>query len=794
MSLIKSFNNLLNNNNSTIIAHTRNASTSPKRIPLKDQIIQQISTIMSLELNKIDTRDIETKLSIYFNLNENDDASSYIKSLCAQISDIKNSTICKVKNFLNHNINSLIKNSIENNNNFNENNLNNNGDIDSMRNKFKTILKEVKVLNNNSRVKFKKLYDTLSNEYDKILSTMYDYIQKNNTKLIIDRLNRIEQIKNDILFDVTSVENIQNKFSDTIKNIINKDYLKQKETITKNDFNKTTYNFGRRVTGKNNFRKKNNNNNNNFDNSLNLLNINSYLSQSENDIYNKTFSNGFDISNYNNNYNNSNNDEIEIIKLYRKKIKEKKTEIEKLKQLLQQEKESKNKAINDLNKLQYSNKMSSTLKNSQKNFSNLEKFNKLTEMIIGFTYSMNNLRNSLYQKTISHMDAKNIYGKLKMKLISLIEEAYTLKKNLTNNNNNNNINNNNKNNNFINDTENNDYDEDLNIDENNNNDNDNYNDNNNDEHDIKTIKEENENSQILSERASGNIIFNNNNNQNNKNGNVVNNNITLTALPNYNIEALIEENKNLRKQLEEKILNYSENINNNKDNNKDNNDSTDNKENNNNEIGNNNLEIYQKQISELKKIILQKDQELEEIRNISMKSQKEELNNLIQNNTKNLEQLKSIYQLLIDGKDNRIKELEEEIISYEKEIELLKEENNKLKNECRKDKILSEAEVNNLKNQKIELQCLLEQGGGSSKTLLNMTNISSIDIGDKEKIIKLENEIKIKNKQIIQLTQNHENDLKELNLAIEMLKLKISQLEEENTCLSSRKKENDKNE
>ena len=794
MSLIKSFNNLLNNNNSTIITHTRNASTSPKRIPLKDQIIQQISTIMSLELNKIDTRDIETKLSIYFNLNENDDASSYIKSLCAQISDIKNSTICKVKNFLNHNINSLIKNSIENNNNFNDNNLNNNGDIDSMRNKFKTILKEVKVLNNNSRVKFKKLYDTLSNEYDKILSTMYDYIQKNNTKLIIDRLNRIEQIKNDILFDVTSVENIQNKFSDTIKNIINKDYLKQKETITKNDFNKTTYNFGRRVTGKNNFRKKNNNNNNNFDNSLNLLNINSYLSQSENDIYNKTFSNGFDISNYNNN--NNNNDEIEIIKLYRKKIKEKKNEIEKLKQLLQQEKESKNKAINDLNKLQYSNKMSSTLKNSQKNFSNLEKFNKLTEMIIGFTYSMNNLRNSLYQKTVSHMDAKNIYGKLKMKLISLIEEAYTLKKNLTNNNNNNNnnnnINNNNKNNNFINDTENNDYDEDLNIDENNNNnDNDNDNDNNNnDEHDIKTIKEENENSQILSERASGNIIFNNNNNnnQNNKNGNVVNNNITLTALPNYNIEALIEENKNLRKQLEEKILNYSDNINNNKDNNKDNNnDSTDNKENNNNEIGNNNLEIYQKQISELKKIILQKDQELEEIRNISMKSQKEELNNLIQNNTKNLEQLKSIYQLLIDGKDNRIKELEEEIISYEKEIELLKEENNKLKNECRKDKILSEAEVNNLKNQKIDLQCLLEQGGGSSKTLLNMTNISSIDIADKEKIIKLENEIKIKNKQIIQLTQNHENDLKELNLAIEMLKQKIIQLEEENYNLSMEK-------
>ena len=68
-------------------------------------------------------------------------------------------------------------------------------------------------------------------------------------------------------------------------------------------------------------------------------------------------------------------------------------------------------------------------------------------------------------------------------------------------------------------------------------------------------------------------------------------------------------------------------------------------------------QAIQKQISELKKIILQKDQELEEIRNISMKSQKEELNNLIKNNTKNLEQLKSneddkIFEICQKLKDN----------------------------------------------------------------------------------------------------------------------------------------------
>ena len=749
MSLIKSFNNILSNN-SAILGHTRHASTSPKRIQLKDQIIQQLSTIMSLELNKIDTREIETKLSIYFNIKENDEASSYINSLSTKISDVKISTISKAKNFLNNNINSLIENSKQNMTNFSENNLYNVTDVDSLKNKFKSILKEIKVLNNNSRVKFKKLYDSLSNEYDKILSTIYDYVQKNNTKLIIDRLNRIEQIKNDILFDVTSIENIQNKFSDTIKNIVNKETLKQKEKNNNTDLSKTVYNLGRNNTGKHTFKRRNNNTDNN-----NLLNLNNYLSQSEND-FNKTYNSRWDTNNFSTlSYNN--NDDNEIIKLYRIKIKEKRNEIEKLKQLLQQEKESKNKAINELNKLQYSNKMSMNLKNSQKNSSNLEKFNKLTEMIIGFTYSMNNLRNNLYQKTISHMDAKNIYGKLKMKLISLIEEAYTLKKNL-----NNDHSNNEKNKDFLTDTGNSDYGEEVN--------------DNNEDNDIKTIKEENENSQIFTDREAnkGNLSTNNN-----QTGNVVNNNITLNALPNYNIEALLEENKNLRNQLAEKMINYSENLNKN----------TTEKESSDNT--NNNNDILQKQIIELKKIILQKDQELEEIRNISVKNQKDELNNVIQNNTKNLEQLKSIYQLLIDGKDNRIKELEEEILAYEKEIEILKEENNNLKNECRKDKILSEAEVNNLKNQKIELQCLLEQGGGSSNTLLNMTSVQ--DNTDKEKIIKLENEIKIKNKQILLLTQNHENDLKELNLAIEMLKHKISQLEEENTCLSARNREEDNN-
>ena len=167
-----------------------------------------------------------------------------------------------------------------------------------------------------------------------------------------------------------------------------------------------------------------------------------------------------------------NKEENDLVKVYIIKLKEKKNEIEKLKQQLLQEKENKTKVINELNKLQFSNNMSLSIKNSQKNLTQKEKFNKLIEMIIGFTYAMNTLRNNLYQKTISHIDAKNIYGKLKTKLISLIDEVPSIKNSL--------INTQEKNEDIIEEK------------------------NNINNIDIKTIKEENETSQIFTDREKEN--------------------------------------------------------------------------------------------------------------------------------------------------------------------------------------------------------------------------------------------------------------------------------------------------
>ena len=90
MSLSSSFSDILiNNTNSLTISHARNASTSPKRIQLKDQIIQQMTTLISLELNQLDSRDIETKLSLYFNLGENDEGKTYIQAICNTLTEVK---------------------------------------------------------------------------------------------------------------------------------------------------------------------------------------------------------------------------------------------------------------------------------------------------------------------------------------------------------------------------------------------------------------------------------------------------------------------------------------------------------------------------------------------------------------------------------------------------------------------------------------------------------------------------------------------------------------------------------
>ena len=51
-------------------------------------------------------------------------------------------------------------------------------------------------------------------------------------------------------------------------------------------------------------------------------------------------------------------------------------------------------------------------------------------MVINFSYSMNNLRDSIYKKSISNLESKSFFTKLKNKLVSLVNETENLNKNL----------------------------------------------------------------------------------------------------------------------------------------------------------------------------------------------------------------------------------------------------------------------------------------------------------------------------------------------------------------------------
>ena len=145
--------------------------------------------------------------------------------------------------------------------------------------------------------------------------------------------------------------------------------------------------------------------------------------------------------------------------------------------------------------------------------------------------------------------------------------------------------------------------------------------------------------------------------------NIFNNNITLTTLSNYNIDALLTENKNLKSQLvSQMLLSNSQ-----KKNNENDNDSF-------------------KEINQLKNEIKEKENEIQQIKmslgnndNLLFQNWKDSFNS-------NLKNIKDTYEILIEEKNKKIEELNEENINFEKELEELKSTLMKINNDTRKKK------------------------------------------------------------------------------------------------------------
>ena len=695
--------------------------------------------IITNEFNKLDEEEIKSSFNSVFK-NQNTEQTTFITSLLLKIQDVKKSILDKIK---------------DNNNkkNINNNNLSFSKEINN--DKINNIQNELKSLIKNSKIKFKQFYDCLTSSVNNSLNQLSDYITQDKKNLAIEKLNNFDKIINDLSSIVSNIENIQSK---TIENILNNNQKNQLLSLSKSPIKINNFDMNQKLTKNNSFIRYNTQTKNishfspNIKKNMNESMLNKSLNNisSENNIFNKTMI-----------IPNNNSSQIKALK---GKLKEKNSEIEKLKILLSKEKESKISFMDELNKLKFSTSNKNIInKNKQiisfkskindTNYNNLNtKLSKLTEMIISFSYSMNNLRDSISKCSISNTESKNLYVKLRNKLIDLVNESSIIKNNLGN-----------KNDSVKKED---DLMKDLSQDI--------KEDNKSIDLKQKNQKNINLNDKYFSFRNGDiNSSYSIRENEGHTN-NIFNNNITLTTLSNYNIDALLTENKNLKSQLvSQMLLSNSQ-----KKNNENDNDSF-------------------KEINQLKNEIKEKENEIQQIKMSLGNNDNLLFQNLKDNYNSNLKNIKDTYEILIEEKNKKIEELNEENINFEKELEELKSTLMKINNDTRKKNILTEATINKLENEKKRLTLQMEDLSESNDDKKNSDNSSIItevntlknENNEYKNIIeKLNKQIEEKNSQIELTTQNHKNDLNELNSLIIDLKSKIAELQEENDnlCLSQR--------
>jgi len=702
----------------------KNISTINKTIDKNEEFSRQVTALISIELSRIDEEDIKNGINSLF-VNQTEEQSIFIKGLLDKINNVKINIINKVKDF-------IIQNSNISNFNLDKNDYNDN-----------SIINELKNLQKNMKIKQKQLNDCLSLSLNNSINQLSNYITLDKKDKALDKINKFDKIINELNTIVKGIENLQNK---TIENILGKSINNTKSnnnTINNNklrNYSRSPIKFN--TTTDNQLKLKKTSSfiryNNHSKNISPLNNRNFY-----NDILsNKTVNNISNImtdSSLNKSTNSSFNLDNNIN--YKKKIKEKNFEIENLKNQLLKEKENKNKLLNELTKLKFNKKLSITKINNIDYDSINSKINKLTEMVLNFSYSMNNLRDSIYKKSTNNNESKNVFTKLKNKLISLVNETETLNKNLLSLG--------------------------VNLKEN-----------------LEKENEENKKKEIDNTQKIKSSNLNNSLSKSEKNTNNIYNNITLNSTSNYDIEKIIAENKNLKAQIASQILLRSPKSNNEKE-----------------KLNENEIISLKNQIKKLQIELNEKNKEIDIINDNKIN---EYFNNLKENYQKNIKNIKSTYEQIIKEKENENNILNENNNEFEKEVYELRANLLKISNEYRTKHILIETKINTLENEKKNLEIQIENFNNENEDKENKKdNINTNNNDFNEEIISLKQknenleiivenlnkQIEEKNNHINIITKNHQEDLNELNASIMVLKTKIAQLQEENESLSYSQRE-----
>lgn len=814
-------------------------SFSSEKPNSKTQNIQnQITSLISIELYHLDIDEIASNYNTLYP-EQTPSQSDFIKSLCKTISNVKKSTISSVSSFLSDNAKSIKAN-------------------ENYSSALNSILMEVKTYTKLSKIKFKQINESFQ-LLNLNLNSLSEYVKLGKISYALDKIGKIDEIKNTFQNTTFSLEEQQNKFYDNIQLIFQKNKIELSLNTNNNYQNINPTNNVSIFKAKSflshystNHKRNNSKLNGSGDYSVHIrqfsankknilnnsiINETNYLSHSIDNVKKiKKNLSPLTFSNQNNTITNSNElvskNKNENVSLYKKKNKEYLATIERLKVSLKNETEAKNALHSEISKLKQqilisysssntksSNKAQIAQKEIQLN-SLSSKITKVIEMVVSFSYSMNTLRDSLFKKKSNVIDPKNDYNKLRTKLVQISNDLINAGKNISK---------------YYDSVE-----ESLNQSTSN---------NSNMENSFNTkpstnktelyetllrqnteLKEENNELREHNQQLTNKIITFRNDDVKKCEKNVFN---TITS-EHDNYDKVVEENKKLKSQLSSMML-----LNNNNKN--ENCKQDENFTNENFALKKELFDIKKKtlnEINELKSTISKQKDEILYLQSTKENKDECDFKLLKEQYEKNLSEIKETYTTIVNDKNQSIEKLTKDNITLNTEINELKEKVANFETEYRKQKIVYESSISNLKNEKISLELKLKNVTNDSSGNVvnndnneyedkikklnafienqkiqikhlneiiiskdkifetinsnspNATNSDTIEqlqnklLEDSRTINKLKQEINEKNNQITLITDNHQNDLNELNTSIILLKSKIAKLQEENVSLS----------
>ena len=319
-----------------------------------------ITSMISIELNKIDTNEIKNLMyTLVKNITE--EQETYIYNLCIKIQEIKKGIIYKVYKLIKEkNQNEMVKENYNN----------------------ESIINELKNLNKKSKIKFKQFDNLMTIDFENNFKKLNDFIQKGKIQHSLQQINILDEIRIKLNNSVQDIQTVQNDFLNNCSEILQTNII---------DFTKSK--SQRKIMIRNN--------------TPTLRNKKSNSKKNLSPIYFKT-SNNIDLYNNTNNEKEDEDNRIKIIK---------KSEVENLKEQLKKEKEYKNLILRELNNLKYTRNINNISTLNISNLKQLEKkLNKLSDMVINFGISIRNINELTYKKAMNDFEIKKIYKQLLKKL------------------------------------------------------------------------------------------------------------------------------------------------------------------------------------------------------------------------------------------------------------------------------------------------------------------------------------------------------------------------------------------